>query len=130
MPEKYILAFDGTPGSEKAAHRTREIMGPHPADELLVVWVLPADGVSPDRRAEAKERLRDKVKELVHLGYRAQGILTEGDVVETLMNMITFHEPKLLVIARSDYESAHHPAIDSVADELARNAPCPVLIVT
>ena len=129
MSDKYILAFDGTPESEKAAHRTREIMGPHPEDELIVIWVLPADEEGAARRDEARMLLKEKVKELVHLGYKAQGILTEGDVVETLMNMAAYHEPKLLVIARRDYE-LQHTVIDSVADELARRTPCPVLIVT
>ncbi len=135
--EKVILAYDGTPESEKAAIRTREVLGAHPDEELIVVTIVPCVGECEhtdeqisEQMAEAKEALKKKVKELTHLGYKAQGVVTEGDVVEILLNMVEYHQPKMLVIARADYESYSQHAIDSAADELSRKAACPVLIVT
>ena len=135
--DKVILAYDGTPESEKAAIHTRQLLGPHPQETVIVVTVVAlGEGDNDDEEeiaalmANARASLKKKVKELRNLGYKAEGVLASGDVLEILSNMADFHCPKMLVIARADYESIGQPAIDSVADQLSRKLTCPVLIVS
>jgi len=127
MIRKYrriVTAFDGTEPSEEAFAAMMPLVRLD-QPEVAVLYVYPAPTTSyfpPPRLAEACERLRSE-------GVDAHLTIREGNPAEEILSYLKQRRPDLLVMESEGRSGLRRLAHPSVAEEVLRQAECPVLLV-
>ena len=73
--------------------------------------------------------LNQIVEPLRHHGQRCEALLGHGDVADVLMKFVRDHAAELLVVGTSSHAGLGKVLLGSTAEEIIREAPCPVLTV-
>jgi universal stress protein A len=111
--------------------------------ELLLLHVLPppAAYATPDLagatwipvqrkvRAAAKARLRGLEQQVMHAHVRAHAVVTEGLPSRQILRVAKRLHCDLIVLATHGRTGILHAVMGSVAENVLRRAPCPVLTV-
>jgi nucleotide-binding universal stress UspA family protein len=79
-----------------------------------------------DYATYALNRLIDPLK---HRGQRCEALLGNGDIAEVLREFVQNHAADLVVVGTSSRAGLGKVLLGSVAEEMIREAPCPVLTV-
>jgi nucleotide-binding universal stress UspA family protein len=140
MPPRWrtiAVGFDGSPQSRVALDLARDVAGTADA-RLRLLWVVPAAvpvnpwesravGMTKRDRAE-RDRARAVMAETVGaLGHEATGESAPGLAHEELAQLC--HEAELLVVGSRGEGALRRMLRGSTSTRLAREAPCPVLVV-
>jgi nucleotide-binding universal stress UspA family protein len=89
-------------------------------------------GYSPelqDSATSAKDLLTRAAKFLAEAGFKAETLLREGDVRETILDTAQEWKADLIVIGSRGRSGVQRLLLGSVAEPVARHAPCSVEIV-
>ncbi len=143
MSNKYVVACDGSPASERAIAYTIDD-AKHNGASVLIAHVLdwsPYSFLTPDeleerhkRRSEelgrAKTALIDPIlASLSSEGVEVDSITRYGRIPETLCNIVTETGATQLVIGRNGTSGLTTRVFGSVAGTLAQTSPVPCIIV-
>jgi nucleotide-binding universal stress UspA family protein len=77
----------------------------------------------------ARELLANAAKTLDAAGFKTETALKKGDVRETIIDTAAEWGADLIVVGSHDHNGAHRFLLGSVAESVARHAPCSVEIV-
>jgi nucleotide-binding universal stress UspA family protein len=138
-PKKILLATDFSPASEAALPYALTIAR-HYGSELCVAHVIPAefaDLIAPERaptiRQEAQRFAQQNMERLLSAGRQrgisCQPLMGEGVIWDVLQDMIQQHCLDLIVLGTHGRRGLRKLLLGSVAEEVFRMAPCPVLTV-
>lgn len=91
-------------------------------------YVLP-EGFFEQLGSHAREQVESTAKELEGRGIKVTGIAVEQSAATAIIEEATRRPADLIVIGTRGLTGLKHVALGSVADRVARMAPCPVLTV-
>jgi universal stress protein A len=91
-------------------------------------YVLP-EGFFEQLGSHAREQVESTAKELEARGIKVTGIAVEQSPATAIIEEATRRPADLIVIGTRGLTGLKHVALGSVADRVARMAPCPVLTV-
>lgn len=94
-------------------------------------FVPPVDMVNVEQAIEeaARERLEQWVRRHIKRASRVSIVLRKGVVDEAICKHAEESDASVIVIATHGRKGLGHMVLGSVAERVARNAPCPVLVV-
>jgi len=138
---RILLAIDGSSYSEAALQSV--IAERRPADgPVRVVCVLQpilatpppqmASGYAPELEEEsvrARELVEQAAKRLEQAGFEVDGVVTKGDIRETILDLAEEWKADLIVMGSHGYGPIRRVLLGSVAEFVARHAECSVEIV-
>ena len=138
-PKKIMLATDFSPASEAALPYALTIAR-HYSSELFVAYVIPpefGDLIAPERtptiRQEAQRVAQQNMERFLHAGrdwgVSCQPLIGEGAIWDVLQEMIYQNGIDLIVLGTHGRRGLRKLLLGSVAEEVFRMAPCPVLTV-
>jgi nucleotide-binding universal stress UspA family protein len=136
---KIIVAIDFSPLSEDVLAHAASIARRY-RSKLYIAHVVPADmyksvppEVMPEAVKEASAKIRAQMATMLSLecvgGTDHEALIQEGPVALTLLRVAVEYEIDLLVIGTRGHHGLDRLLQGSVAEEVFRMAPCPVLIV-
>jgi nucleotide-binding universal stress UspA family protein len=139
MFARILVAYDGSPGSERALALAVRLAGEQHA-ELLVLSVvehLPrfagTVGEVDEALRERTEALRERQRRAVQLA-EARGIaspralLEVGHAAQSIVAAAEREQADLLVLGRSGHSEVWGRFMGSTADKIVRHSPCSVLV--
>lgn len=134
-----LVAYDGSPGSERALMLAIRLAGEQQA-KLLILSVaehLPrfagTVGEVDETLREYTEALRERQQHAIQLS-QAEGIATPqtllqaGHAAQLIVTTAEREQVDLLVLGRSGHSAVWGRFMGSTADKVVRHAPCSVLI--
>jgi nucleotide-binding universal stress UspA family protein len=127
MIRRILVPLDGSELSEKALGHVKKLL--HGEDAVVVLA-----RVVSDRDAERVETARLHVNalrdELAKEGARAEAHVVTGDPVDELLRLIRSSNPSLVVMATHARKGLDRLLHGSVAEQLVRRSPAPVLVTS
>jgi nucleotide-binding universal stress UspA family protein len=144
MYRKMMVAYDESPEATRALARAIElakVMGAElrlvTVSEPLPAYVAYADVAFPGSQrmlAEERQAFYSKLQEeakarAAESGLRADGIIVEGDEVDSIVNSITSWHADLLVIGRRHHSSPLTRIWGGTVHEIAERTRCNILAV-
>lgn len=138
-----VVGIDFCPPCDSAVHDALCIAADHPNSEMHVVHVLdPKSGVSArtvrireqefelrDLPDQLRAYVTDHTTRLDRAGSAELGVhIRIGDAVEALLQMAVDVEADFVVVGTHGHEGLKRLTLGSVAEQLVRTAPCPVLV--
>jgi nucleotide-binding universal stress UspA family protein len=138
-PRNVLLATDFSPASEAALTHAMAIAG-HYSSKLYIAHVISqefTDFLSPELTApgleQADDLTKEKMKQLVGAarehGVQCQALIRRGAVWDAILDTIRQNDIDLVVVGTHGRRGARKLLLGSVAEEVFRRAPCPVLTV-
>jgi nucleotide-binding universal stress UspA family protein len=132
---KILLAMDGSRFSEAASQATATQVRPQSAEVLVVHVIEPPTFLEQDaslreRSAHAQELLNKAVQELHAAGFK--GVTTrvmEAEPRTGILEAAALWHADLIVLGSHGRKGLEKLMLGSVAESVARHAPCSVLIV-
>jgi nucleotide-binding universal stress UspA family protein len=136
---RILIAFDGSPGSERALLLAVQLAGEQGA-ELVIISVVEHLPRFAGTVGEVEESMRERVEALRQQQERAVRLAQEHGGATPKMLLVTGHAAQLIVSAaeqehadllalgRSGHSEVWGRFMGSTADKIARHAPCSVLI--
>jgi len=133
-----VVATDLEGHSEAALEYARKIAGSYGARIVLSYGLDPLDYAAVDTvpgsllqqlPEEARTVLSHMAEELAREGIHSHSEVRQGTVVRTLLDVAKQYEAGLLVIGTEGRQGAGPIVVGTIAEELVRLAPCPVLAV-
>jgi len=133
--QNILFATDFTPSSQLALSYAIDLAHSYDA-EVYSVNVLPhmpfVEAVQPDpeeTRLLAKQKLAALVGSESFKGIRHKELIEQGEVVEVISKLVWKYDIDLIVIGTCGRKGLGKLLLGSVAEEIFRNAECPVLTV-
>jgi nucleotide-binding universal stress UspA family protein len=138
---KILLALDDSKSSERALEKIAQHFRCEKSEVRILHVLQPislsappqmASGYAPELEAlakPAKELLARAAKSLSDAGFKAETLLREGDVRETILDIAQEWKADLIVIGSHSRHGARRFLLGSVTESVARHAPCSVQIV-
>jgi nucleotide-binding universal stress UspA family protein len=133
--QNILFATDFTPSSQLALSYAIDLAHSYDA-EVYSVNVLPhmpfVEAVQPDpeeTRLLAKQKLAALVGSESFKGIRHKELIEQGEVVEVISKLVRKYDIDLIVIGTCGRKGLGKLLLGSVAEEVFRNAECPVLTV-
>ncbi len=122
--DNILVATDFSPASG-AALRYAAAVARHYGSTIHLAHVAPIED-----ETQVASRNMGKLLAAGHLeGIEHQTLLGRGEVWEELVEMVSRHNADLIVVATSGRAGLRKALVGSVADQILRMAPCPVLTV-
>lgn len=117
-------------GRKLAASSGARIVLAHGIDPLAYADIngLPSSALS-DLTEKAKAEIQKLNGELLSEGIRSHSEIRQGTIVELLLDVVRQYRASLLIIGTHGVAGAGPALLGSVAEQLVRVAPCPVLAV-
>ena len=133
--QNILLATDFTPSAQLALSYALNLAHGYGA-EVCSVNVLPrlpfVEAVQPDpeqTRLLAEQQMAALLSSESFKGIRHKELIEEGEVAEVLSRLVRKYDIDLIVIGTSGRKGLQKLLLGSVAEEVFRNAECPVLTV-
>jgi nucleotide-binding universal stress UspA family protein len=133
-----VVATDLEGRSEAALEYARKLAAAYGARIVLAHGLDPLDYAAVEsvpgqvlRRISEKARvvLDQMVAELVREGIHSHSEVRQGAVVQMLLEIVRQYDAGLIVIGTKGHNGAGPVAVGTIAEELVRRSPCPVLAV-
>jgi nucleotide-binding universal stress UspA family protein len=135
---KILIATDFTEASRKA-FKYAKAFARHFQASVTTAHVLrastndwPKFGGNPEYKKlwhDTRRNLDGLVRQLKQAGFEAEQVLLEGDPVEGVLNTVKRNHVDLLIVGTHGSRDFERFVLGSIAEEILRNAPCPVLTV-
>ncbi len=127
-----LVSLDLTPAGEVKIPVAEEYARALKASVLLLHVLRPGsmhpDTVSPDE-ARARTYLDTFGARLRNAGIHAEGVLRSGTPAPTIVQEALIRDAYLIILGTNTRPILSSAVLGSVADQVARTAPCPVLLV-
>jgi nucleotide-binding universal stress UspA family protein len=133
-----VVATDLEGRSEAALEYARKLATAYGARIVLAHGLDPLDYAAVEsvpgqvlRRISEKARvvLDQMIAELVREGIHSHSEVRQGAVVQMLLEIVRQYDAGLIVIGTKGHHGAGPVAVGTIAEELVRRSPCPVLAV-
>jgi nucleotide-binding universal stress UspA family protein len=131
---KFLVGYDGSEGAKKAIDRAVTMV--KEGDEIVVVFVVPPTkieefaGFDTDLTVDRAREILDGVAEsLEDTGVSASTYVKEGDVADEIIKLGAELECDLIVVGSYGLSKVGTFALGNVAEEVARKATRPVLLI-
>jgi nucleotide-binding universal stress UspA family protein len=137
---KILLCVDSSEHSKVTVEAVASHCRPEETD-VRVLHVLQAIAISPapqmdpmytpelhEEGSEAKKLVERVAAELRSAGFRSETALAKGDIRETVVDAAEKWHPDLIVVGSHGKGGLRRLLLGSVAEFVARHAPCSVLI--
>jgi nucleotide-binding universal stress UspA family protein len=133
-----VVATDLEGRSEAALEYARKLATAYGARIVLAHGLDPLDYAAVEsvpgqvlRRISEKARvvLDQMIAELVREGIHSHSEVRQGAVVQMLLEIVRQYDAGLIVIGTKGHNGAGPVAVGTIAEELVRRSPCPVLAV-
>jgi universal stress protein A len=85
--------------------------------------------IEREMRAGAEKELRTLVDAATEAGLKAESLIREGSPAKVIADVAEEQQTDLVVIATHGYTGLKHVLMGSIAEQVVRYAPCPVLVV-
>jgi nucleotide-binding universal stress UspA family protein len=85
--------------------------------------------IEREMRAGAEKELRALVDAATAAGLKAESLIREGSPAKVIADVADEQQTDLVVIATHGYTGLKHVLMGSIAEQVVRYAPCPVLVV-
>src|SRR5215469_15762905 len=131
-PRTILVPLDLTPAGEVKIPVAEEYARALEADVLLLhvlkpgevdpASVLPSEALSRTYLDTFAVRLRSA-------GVHAEGVIRTGPTARTILQEAMIHDAQLIILGTNTRPMLSTAVLGSVADQVARSAPCPVLLV-
>jgi universal stress protein A len=128
-----LCPTDFSEASYESLHKATEL-AEGGSTEICVVYVEPAQAHGKDsgeaaRTAEAVKNLCAVLEEHIGVGLRTQPVLRQGDTAIEIVRAARETGADLIVLTThgAGADETDHPSLGSVAEDVLRHAPCPVL---
>jgi len=129
-----LVAYNNSPESKKALFHAKNMM--EPEDVLIIGWIIPqlkdkmySKFESDTKISEARNILKDVIKELKNEGIESKTIVKKGEVAENLVEIAGENNCKLIVLGYKGVSKIGRFSLGSVVDKVSRLANRPVLII-
>ena len=133
--QNILFATDFSPSAQSALTYALKLAEGYDAG-VYSVNVIPhmpfVEAVQPDieqMRLSAKQRMTDWTSSGIFRGVKHNELIEEGEIPEVLSKLVRKHDIDLIVIGTGGRERLQKLLLGSVAEEVFRNADCPVLTV-
>lgn len=143
MSNSFLVAVDGSPGSERALQyaKTRAKLG---GAKLIIAYVIewsPYSFNTPEENAERHMRREQEIERatksvvapaemnLLEEGIDCETVVQHGPPAETLINLSKKYEVQQIVIGRRGQSRIQNLLFGSVAGSLVQTSPVPVVVV-
>jgi nucleotide-binding universal stress UspA family protein len=131
---KILVGYDGSEGAKKALDRAMTMV--KEGDEIVVVFVVPPAkieefvGFDTDLTVEkAQELLDEAVESLEDSGVVVSNVVKEGDVAKEIIELGAELQADLIVVGSYGLSKVGTFALGDVAEEVAKKATRPVLLI-
>jgi nucleotide-binding universal stress UspA family protein len=133
-----VVATDLGGQSEAALEYARKLAGAYGARIVLAHGVDPLDyaavGTIPEAvlegmTADARQALERMAADLIREGIHSHSEVRQGAVAQMLVDVARQYQAGLMVMGTKGLEGAGSVVVGSIAEQLVRLAPCPVLAV-
>src|SRR5208282_1159892 len=138
---RILLAVDESKSSQHAIEKLAQQFRRENADVRILHVLQPVSVAAPPQMAAgyapelealakpAKDLLARAAKSLTDAGFKTETLLREGDVRETILDTAQEWKADLIVIGSRGRSGVQRFLLGSVAESVARHAPCSVEIV-
>jgi nucleotide-binding universal stress UspA family protein len=123
---RYGLMLSGRLGS--SLHLLHVLEDPLSNTALAQGYALPTDFIQQVER-NARERLGKLLTEKERVTFRAEGTIREGSPFVEIVRYAREQQIDLIVMGTHGRGPIAHMLLGSVAEQVLRKAPCPVLVV-
>jgi len=138
-PKKILLATDFSPASEAALPHALTIAG-HYGSKLYIAHVIcpefrdlePSEktaAIIQQARGVTEQKLEPLLSAVRQKGISCQALVGEGAIWDVLLDMIQENDINLIIVGTHGRRGLSKLLLGSVAEEVFRMAPCPVLTV-
>jgi nucleotide-binding universal stress UspA family protein len=137
-----LVAIDLSSASQKILDKAKTLALALPAklcllhvvedDPDLLDHELDSQGTSDQDAQEFPPEHKDlqkKVDELRKSGIDTKGLLTQGSVVDVILQKSKDLEIDIIIVGTHGHGGVHHMIFGSVSEGVLRNATCPVLVI-
>lgn len=122
-----VLAYNDTPGSNRALERAAELAKFYDA-KLVVTSIVPVL-VGADRPQGPGEELRKADERLRELGIEPELVEAVGEIGEAIVEVAEAYDAGLIVVGTRELSQVERMLGHSVSETVQRMARCDVLIV-
>ena len=138
---RILLAVDESKSSQQATEKIAQQFRRENAEVRILHVLQPISVAAPPQMAAgyapelqdlakpAKDLLVRAAKSLTDAGFKTETLLREGDVRETILDIAQEWKADLIVIGSRGRSGVQRFLLGSVAESVARHAPCSVEIV-
>jgi nucleotide-binding universal stress UspA family protein len=131
---KILLAVDDSEYSEAATQLAAAQIRPDNAEVLIVSVLYPATDVEEQHShiRHSRNVVQTAGQALQHAGFKVETeVITveEGDVRDAILDVATKWEADLIVVGSHGSHGVRHFLLGGVSENVARHAPCSVLVV-
>ncbi len=131
---RILVGYDGSEGARKAVDRAATMA--KEGDEVVLVFVVPPTkmveftGFDTDLTVErAQEMLDEVVNSLEDSGIAVSSVVKEGNVAKEIIDLGARLECDLIVVGSHGLSKVGAFALGDVAEEVAKKASRPVLLI-
>ncbi|HUJ30277.1 MAG TPA: universal stress protein [Candidatus Acidoferrum sp.] len=138
---RILVAVDESSAADQIVKAISTQISPDKADVRILHVLEPIAGSVPPQMApgytpelepfvgEARQLLERTAKSLSAAGFKTETILKKGDIRESIIDTAAEWNADLIVVGSHNHSGAHRFLLGSVAESVARHAPCSVEIV-
>jgi nucleotide-binding universal stress UspA family protein len=138
---RILLAVDESKSSQQAIEKIAQQFRCEKGEVRILHVLQPVSLSAPPQMAAgyapelevlakpAKELLARAAKSLSDAGFKAETLLREGDVRETILDTAQEWKADLIVMGSHSHRGARRFLLGSVAESVVRHAPCSVEVV-
>ena len=137
-----LVAIDLSSASQKILDKTKTLALALPA-KVCLLHVIEGDPDFPDDEPDSQDSsdqgpqefpqehkdLQKEVDELRASGIDTEGILTQGSIVDVILQKSKQLEIDIIIVGTHGHGGVHHMIYGSVSEGVLRNSSCPILVI-
>ncbi len=139
VPFRVVVGCDFSPLSQIAITMAASVAGPVPGATIETLYVSPPVGqkLSYEQQTEATDEIRAQLRSFIESGLRAAGVnaikvnahVYPGDPATEILRLAEDVSADLIVVGTHGRVGVKRLLMGSVAEEVMRQARCPVLVM-
>jgi universal stress protein A len=142
MPRKILVPVDFSPGAMKALDYATALTGHLPGAEIILMHAIepmvfpqkPPRGAGPPSHAAWKQKIEERLQAVGRktksaAKVKVRTLVRTGRAYQEIARAAQAAGADLVVLGSAGYTANDHSQFGTTAERVARNVPCPVLLV-